>query len=80
VAVFAVNLKEDADTVKPFVKRKGWSLPVLLDLDGDVAKAYLANAIPETVVIGKDGVVKKVFVGSGNEDGIKAAVEAELKR
>jgi peroxiredoxin len=62
------------------VKRKGWSLPVLLDLDGDVAKAYLANAIPETVVIGKDGVVKKVFVGSGNEDGIKAAVEAELKR
>ena len=80
VAIFAVNMQETADKVGPFVKRKGWSLPVLLDTAGTVGKAYQADAIPETVVVGKDGVVKKVFVGSGHEDGIKAAVERELGR
>ena len=80
VAVFAVNLQEDADTVQPFVKKKGWTLAVLLDSDGAVAKAYKANAIPETVVVGKDGKVANVFVGSGNEDKIKAAVEAAMKK
>ena len=80
VAIYAVNLQETADKVGPFVKRKGWTLPVLLDLEGSVAKQYKADAIPETVVVGKDGTVKKVFVGSGHEDGIKATVERELAK
>ena len=83
VAIYAVDQtateSQGVDAVRAFVKRKGWSLPVLLDSAGAVGKAYKADAIPETVVVGQDGVVKKVFVGSGNEDGIKAAVEAELK-
>ena len=79
MTAFAVDEQQDADTVKPFVAKKGWALPVLLDTDGSVGKAYGANAIPETVVIGKDGVVKKVTVGSGQEDVIHAAVEKALK-
>ncbi len=77
---FAVDLQESADKVGPFVKRKGWSLPILLDLEGTVAKSYKADAIPETVVVGKDGIVKKVFVGGGHEDGVRAAVEKELSK
>ena len=68
VAIYAVNettTEQDADAVKPFADKKGWSLPILLDADGSTAKAYRANAIPETVVVGKDGLVKDVFVGSG---------------
>ena len=78
VAVYAVNQQEDAAKVKPFVAKKKWTLPVLLDSDGAMGKAYKADAIPETVIVGKDGTVKKVFVGSGNEKGIADAVEAEL--
>jgi thiol-disulfide isomerase/thioredoxin len=84
VAVYAVDQttleQQGPDAVREFVKRKGWSLPVLLDTDGVVNKAYKADAIPEVVVIGKDGIVKKVFVGTANEEGIRAAVEAELRR
>ena len=77
--VLAVNLKEERDKVQTFVEKKGWKLPVVLDSDGTVADAYKAEAIPETVVIGKDGKVKQVFVGSGHEDAIAALVEKEMK-
>jgi thiol-disulfide isomerase/thioredoxin/outer membrane lipoprotein-sorting protein len=77
--VFAVNLKEDKDHVKEFVDKKGWSLPVLLDSDGNIASAYKADAIPETVVVGKDGKVKQIFVGGGHEEEIASLVAKELK-
>jgi peroxiredoxin/outer membrane lipoprotein-sorting protein len=77
--VIAVNLQEDKDTVQATITKKKWSLPVALDTEGSVAQKYKANAIPETVVVGKDGTVKQVFVGSGHEDDIKAAVAKEMK-
>jgi len=44
-----------------------------------VGKAYMAEAIPETVVIGKDGVVRKVVVGySAEDDSIGKAVDKAL--
>src|SRR5688572_27978714 len=53
--VFAVNLREDEDDVKDFVKETKLSVPVLMDTDGKVAEKYLVQPIPQTVVIGKDG-------------------------
>ena len=44
----------------------------------EVAKQYGVSGIPQTVVIGKDGKVKKVFIGSGNEANIRRAVEGAL--
>ncbi len=77
--VIAVNLQEDKDTVQAFVSKKNWTLPVVLDTDGAVATLYKADAIPQTVVIGKDGTIKKVFVGGGNEEAITALVHSEMK-
>jgi thiol-disulfide isomerase/thioredoxin len=82
VVVFAVNLEEEKDDVQKFITKKKLSLNVLLDTDGAVGKQYKATAIPQTVVIGKDGVVKKVFVGispEGPGKGIDAAVDAAVK-
>jgi thiol-disulfide isomerase/thioredoxin len=36
--VIAMNLQQDADTVKAFVEKKKWTLPVALDTDGAVAQ------------------------------------------
>jgi thiol-disulfide isomerase/thioredoxin len=79
--VFALDLQEDKDTVKKFIEEKKLSLPVLLDEKGDVAGRYLVQGIPQTVVIGKDGTVKGVFVGFGPESAEKLAqaVEAALQ-
>jgi peroxiredoxin len=78
VKFFAVNVQEPAAGVKDFIGRMGLSIPVLLDADGKVGVAFGASAIPETVVVGRDGVVRNVFVGSGQEPDIAAAVDAAV--
>lgn len=81
VKVFAVNLMEDKATVEEFLKSNNLTLKALLDNEGKVAEAYKAQAIPQTVVIGKDGVVKKVFVGAGpnSEQQLHDAVKEAVK-
>jgi thiol-disulfide isomerase/thioredoxin/outer membrane lipoprotein-sorting protein len=76
--VYALDQQEDKAKVADFVKSKGWTLPVLLDSDGGVAKKYLVTGIPQTVVVGKDGKIKQVFVGSGHEKEIAALVAKEM--
>jgi thiol-disulfide isomerase/thioredoxin len=63
VVFYAVNIDEDGDTVKQFLKDEELEVPVVLDKGGEVAKKYLANAIPQTVLVGKDGRVQVVHVG-----------------
>lgn len=63
VRLFAVNLQEDADEVRTFLEEAKIEVPVALDTEGTAAAAYMANAIPQTVLIGKDGTVQVVKVG-----------------
>ena len=79
VKIFAVNQGEDKELVQGFMKSKNLTVPVLLDSDSKVGNKYKAQAIPETVIIGKDGIVRAVFVGSGSEDKIRKAVEEAIK-
>jgi peroxiredoxin len=82
VNVFAVNLQEEKDEVEAFVKKTNLTVPVLLDTTGAVAQSYKASAIPQTVIIGKDGKVAKVFIGFGGEETakeMKDAVEKAMK-
>lgn len=63
VGVYAVNLREDAATIKPFLEKAGLKLTVALDTDGAIAEKYGVEGIPQTVLIGKDGTVQAVHVG-----------------
>jgi thiol-disulfide isomerase/thioredoxin len=80
VEAFAVDVQETKDKVQAFMEEKKLTLTALLDSDGSVSKAYKVEGIPQTVVIGKDGVVKNVFVGSGpgTEEQLRKAVQAAL--
>jgi thiol-disulfide isomerase/thioredoxin len=75
---FAVDLEESKETIQPVAEKLIPDIPVLLDEKSEVSKKYGVSGIPQTVVIGKDGKIKKVFIGSGNEAGIRAAVEKAL--
>lgn len=66
VHLVAVNIQESADRVQAAVDRLGLSATVLLDIDGQVAAVYQANAIPQTVIIDREGTVRYVFVGGGS--------------
>jgi thiol-disulfide isomerase/thioredoxin len=74
VEFYAVNLQDDPDAVRQFLEEHKLSVPVLLDRDGRVGELYKAEAIPQTVIIGKDGVVQVVHVG------FSANLQSELSR
>lgn len=76
--VYAVNLEEEKEAVAAFVKETKLGLPVLLDSTGETGKAYGANAIPETVIIGKDGIIKKVLVGLHKQEDLEKEIDDVL--
>jgi len=77
--IFAINLEEETKTIEQFVKDTGLKVAVLFDTDSKVAKSYNVTGIPQTVVIGRDGKIKKVIVGFGGDAApLKDAVNAAL--
>ncbi|MEX2112214.1 MAG: DUF2092 domain-containing protein [Pirellulales bacterium] len=64
VLLFAVNIQEMPDEIKKFLADAELEVAVALDTEGATAQAYLANAIPQTVIVGKDGSVQVVKIGA----------------
>src|SRR5207253_7711958 len=61
VEVVAVNIGDEADTVRKYVKDHGLKLPVGLGGDkfegSEIGKAYGVHAIPTTYLVGPDGTI-----------------------
>ncbi len=72
VEFFAVNLGDEPEADREFLAEHKLTVPVVLDRDGRIGDLYRAEAIPQTVIIGKDGVVQVVHVG------FSANLQAEL--
>jgi peroxiredoxin len=60
---YAVNVSEDVETIKEFLKTSELDVPVAMDADGKITESYGVSGIPQTVLIGKDGRVQVVHVG-----------------
>jgi thiol-disulfide isomerase/thioredoxin len=76
VVLYAVNQEEDAEHIREFLKGKNWKLNVVLDPDGKHGNAYDLQAIPQLVIIGRDGKVRRVHVGYSPE--IEQVLRKEL--
>jgi hypothetical protein len=79
VKFFAVNLQEDRQTVEDALERLNIaSAAVALDVDGATAEKYGVRAIPQTVVIDREGKVASVLIGGRPDfaEQLKAAIEA----
>ncbi len=64
VKIFSVNQADDPEVIKQFLTEFGLEgLPVALDADRGVSDNYFADMIPQTVIIGRDGVIRKVHLG-----------------
>ena len=55
LAVLAVNFKETAAQATRYLRRTGIGLPVLLDPDGAIARAWEVKVFPTTILFGVDG-------------------------
>ncbi len=83
VVALAVDVQETKEKVQQFVTENKFTFTALLDSDGKVSEKFKVSGIPQTVIIGKDGIVKNVFVGTGPDsekklhDAVQAAVDAK---
>jgi hypothetical protein len=66
-----VNATDDAGKVKSFLSSVSLQMPVALDTGHLVSGLYEVSYIPHSVIIGKDGVIKKVHIGApANEESV----------
>ncbi len=65
VQLVAVNLEESPKQITATLERHKLNVPVVLDQDGVVARKYAANAIPQTVIVDREGNVARLFIGGG---------------
>ena len=65
VQLVAVNLEEPAKQITSTLERHKLHVTVAMDIDGVAATKYQATAIPQTVIIDREGKVARLFVGGG---------------
>jgi thiol-disulfide isomerase/thioredoxin len=77
VELVAVNMEEQPEQVKTMLQRHQLKVPVVFDADGTVAAKYAVTAIPQTVVIDRDGKIARLFVGGGKKtaEALRKALE-----
>ncbi|WP_169305738.1 TlpA disulfide reductase family protein [Sphingobacterium alkalisoli] len=78
--LFVINVGETADIVRPYMKKKGYTLNVLFDNHEKIFNAIGAIGTPEKFIIGTDGNIQLRGVGyAGSDDAeyykLKAMVE-----
>jgi cytochrome c biogenesis protein CcmG/thiol:disulfide interchange protein DsbE len=76
IAVVGVNYRDFPDDTRAFVRRLAVTFPTLLEnsTDNPVAARYDVNAMPDTVFIDADGVVRERLYGPTDTKDLQAAV------
>lgn len=64
VVLLAVNQQEAETVVEEFMKTRGWDVDVALDRDGNIGELFQVDVLPQTVVIGPDGRIRRLYVGA----------------
>jgi len=66
--ILAVDIGENANTVRQFVQKNNYSFPVLLDTTKQTSAIYGVEAIPTTYLIDRNGKIIGRIIGSINWD------------
>lgn len=80
LALLAVNCGEDEQTVIDFLERNGYTFPVALDLEGEIASLYPSDGIPYTLIIAPDGAISSIQLGALDADTMFDHYSAELDK
>jgi thiol-disulfide isomerase/thioredoxin len=78
VEVVAVNLKENAARISPFVEKLDLTFPVVRDPDGALTRQWRVNVFPTSFIVGPDQRI--AFVVRGGVEWDSARIESEVRR
>lgn len=68
IALVAINVGEDADTIQQFLANYPVDFPLPMDLDSRVVQSYPVKGLPTTFVIDPDGRLAYVATGGREWD------------
>jgi peroxiredoxin len=64
LTVLAVNAMESHDQAADYIAKQGFTFPVVLDVNGTVNQLYCVPALPATMFIDSEGIVKYARAGA----------------
>ncbi|MDQ0149324.1 TlpA family protein disulfide reductase [Eubacterium multiforme] len=73
--LLTIDVGESKDAVEKFMKENKYNFHVLLDKNTEVSYNYTATALPTTVLIDKEGYIKKIIMGAMNENSMNSYKE-----
>lgn len=78
--LLAINMttQDTLASALSYFQAQGYTYPMLMDRKGEVARDYQMHALPTSVLVGPDGKVLEVVIGSGMSEGALRARLDEL--
>jgi peroxiredoxin len=68
VVAVSVDNPGTADEIREFRDRYGLTFDILHDASGEIKRDYQTTGVPETFVIGRDGVIRRKVIAAANWD------------
>ncbi len=79
LTILAVDAGEDARTVLAFWERNGITFPVVIDASLEILARLGISSFPTSVVVGRDGIVKHLYVGQLSEQQLSQEITRFLE-
>jgi peroxiredoxin len=61
--ILAILFKDAPESARTYVKKGGFDFPILIDPSDFTAGTYGLTGVPETYIIDKKGILRKIFIG-----------------
>jgi peroxiredoxin len=68
LVILAVNVRQDRATAQRFIQKLGISYDVLLDTEGEVARAYGVSGLPTTLIADRTGWLHTRILGESTPE------------
>ena len=79
VGFLSLNVRDDRDTVRDLIRRRGWRMPVGYDRDGAVAGLYRVGGCPTFAYVYPGGTLHDASIGELSATELGAKVEGLLR-
>lgn len=79
VRFLSLDIRDDRDTVRDLIRRRGWAMPVGYDRDGAVAGLYRVGGCPTFAYVYPGGVLYEAGIGNLTADELSRRVEDLLR-
>jgi peroxiredoxin len=81
VVAVSIDVEEAREAITGFARDYGLTFEILHDPMGDIQRIYQTTGVPETFIIGRDGVIRKKVIGAvrWNSDANRALVRHLLE-